>query len=159
METDILENYDYEEYTDDEGRACRKCKCCGHIERKYVERLSKVAIIALKEIMALGGIGTSRDMDLNRYSALQQQTIRSNLQKLQYFGLLEKAEKRNWQVTELGEAFLNGVATCPSVVTRYGDNVIAEDEPVYISKYYDLDYVEDKDYYEDQARINYKELI
>ena len=144
-------------YVNEGGKSYRKCNHCGHIEIKYEEHLSKIALIALVKLRDCGGESRSRDLDLSEYSAIKQQSIRSNLQKLQYFDLVRKADSRMWKITDFGLDFLDGKVECSSKVIRYKDNIIEKLDPIYFSDIGDLTYVDQKEYYEEQARINIME--
>ncbi len=96
------------------------CPFCGQKIVTYKHRLNKVLISALFKLRENGGRGKVNDIGLSHSEF-------ANMQKLQYFGLVEK-DGSVYILNELGKLFLENKAKVPSVVfTKHGKLVGTSD--------------------------------
>lgn len=122
------------------------CTCCGNIVTYYTECLQKNMIYGLIELYNFGGAAKLKDLQLDN-------NVHNNFQKLQYFDLAYRSGSQIWKITEFGKRFLKGDQPCYTRLKRRKDHIISyEGDLVYISDLADLDYIKDKDYYQEQIK-------
>ena len=125
----------------------KKVEICPHCGRKmvtYRHKLNKVLLIALFKLMANGGTGRADELGLTNSQF-------ANMQKLRYFGLVDK-DKRVYILNDLGREFLAGRAQVPKAVYTRFNAVVDQEDPIYINQV--EDYVQVKEEWEDQARLD-----
>ena len=138
------------------------CECCGAhlVDHKHTLNTMLVGILRRMSELADGEVGRS----VHPRDAISDHSRRSNLQKLRYFGLLEKSFREDgsrirgeWTLTQKGSQFVRGVGYCfPAVWTFRGDVIEFEGEPVEIGDVVDT-HVREHDDYAADARPHYPE--
>ncbi len=89
------------------------CETCGFEIVGRWERLSKSLVESLKQFHAISK-GGFRNLNSCGFTYSQ----RANFQKLQWFGLAERVRNGDWQITRLGESFIEGFADVPQQVFK-----------------------------------------
>ncbi len=108
------------------------CPTCGRSTTDYKHSMTKVLVMGLRRLHAVGGLARSDALGMD-YSPT------ANFQKLQYFGLIVPTHHNNeWQITKNGEYFLQGrVQVSKWVMTRNGRKIRESDELVFIHQIQD----------------------
>ena len=122
-----------------------ECTCCGKRVNYVEETITKVMIQGLIKLYHFGGSAKIAHLNLSN-------TLYNNFQKLQYFGLIMVSGKSVWTITELGKRFLRGEEPCPHKVFRRGKLILEKQGLVFIEDIVDLEYVNNREYFEDQIR-------
>lgn len=116
-------------------------KTCAHCGFEIVgrwERLSKALVETLDQFAKVSK-GYPREFS----SCGLHHTRINNAQKLQYFGLIEKAANNKWSVTPLGFRFLDGFADVPLQVFKVKGK--AEIERVSVERVHIADVIKKKE--------------
>lgn len=99
------------------------CPICGQKIVIYKHKLNKVLISALFKLREHGGKGKANSLGLTHSEF-------ANIQKLRYFGVVEK-EGCVYILNELGRMFLDNRAKIPSAVFTRNGNLIETSDMVY----------------------------
>ena len=94
----------------------QEIKCCETCGFEIVGRWERLSAQLVRSLNQFHAVARSRARNLNACGFTFSQ--RSNFQKLQWFGLAERAGKGEWQITQLGESFIEGFADVPQQVFK-----------------------------------------
>ena len=117
------------------------CPCCGQKSVTYKHKLNKVLIVDLLKLWEHNGIGRADELGLTNSQF-------ANMQKLQYFKLVDK-KGSTYILNQLGRDFLKNRVQVPSAVYTKNGIVVDQDEPVF--GYQIRDYITTKEEWLQQA--------
>lgn len=125
-----------------------KCPTCGTSLRVYRHKMNAGLMRGFKELMRVGGVAKLSELKLSSIDF-------TNFQKLKYFGIVQKeflngAATSRWCVTEKGQEFFHGVASIPSWVETFQNQVVKESEQtIFIFEKLATKYQKREDYLEE----------